>query len=412
MRGRNICLTLMAALALAACDPAEQRSSMKSRPPTTGTPADQAAATSTTTTTPPQPTQTNVGTPDFLDANLGFAPVGVSCDTPPCRFDIAATSDGGLNWARRSLEPVTMPATSVLGVPKPVVHFATPSIGWLYAVPDSRDSHGGQFWRTTDGGRTWVETATAEPTVALVAHGRSVWRVERSCPAESTKDCQITVFMSGDSGAHWSALAAQPPITGDLEGFTAPGPAVAYVLSGRDAPDTDKPSLPTLSRTTDGGHSWKEIRPPCAGHRGEDLATSTPFDLWFVCHDQPGSGAMAPKHLYRSRDGGAHWSADLGTPNIGAGGRTASGSPSRACRGGSRTGISCTRDGGRHWFFPNAGGPENPRDGGIHVIEFADPRHAWALGQDGESGSFDVLWRTTDGGESWSPSVLRTQPRG
>jgi hypothetical protein len=154
------------------------------------------------------------------------------------------------------------------------------------------------------------------------------------------------------------------------------------------------------------------LRPPCVGVHdgngfiGEDLAASGASDLWLVCHDEPASGAMAPKHLYRSTDGGAHWSRDLGSPNLGVGGQTAAGSPERACRGGGRTTISCTRDGGEHWFFPIPGAADNPLDGGVRMIEFADHDHAWALGQDGETGNFDVLWRTTDGGETWSPSAI------
>jgi photosystem II stability/assembly factor-like uncharacterized protein len=297
----------------------------------------------------------------------------------------------------------------VLGVAQPVTHFASSTAGWLYAVPELPDKHGGVLWRTTDGGRTWAQAATTGATVALVAHGERVWRVERFCPANadsSPRSCRVTVFTSVDTGAHWSPLIVQPPVSGNLEGFSAPSAAVAYVLSNNDPPGNSDRTRATLTRTSDGGRSWQQIQAPCTGFVGEDLATSLPLDLWYVCHDQPGSGAMAPKHLYRSTDGGGHWSTDLGAPNLGAGGETAAGSPQRACRGGSRTSISCTRDGGRHWFFPGPDGAENPLDGGVTMLEFADPDHGWALGQDGETGSFDVLWGTTDGGETWFPSAI------
>jgi hypothetical protein len=148
------------------------------------------------------------------------------------------------------------------------------------------------------------------------------------------------------------------------------------------------------------------IRPPCTGSRGEDLAVSSPDDLWFVCHDEPGSAAMAPKHLYRSADGGTSWSGDLGAPNLGLGGETAAGSAVRACRGGGRTSISCSRDGGHHWFFPILGSADNPLDGGTRIFEFIDASHAWELGQDAATGSFNVLWRTLNGGETWSHSTI------
>ena len=403
---------LMIAVMLAgiSCQSSDHEPRVTSAPTTRATGGDGALLASGTTTMPPHQVEANVGVPDFLDADHGFAAVGVVCETSPCRFDIVATVDGGLTWERRSRQPLAISTSSLLGVPQPIVHFATTAVGWLFAIRDRPDEHGGRLWRTTDGGRTWTETATGEQTVALVSHQERVWRVERYCPMDAgTKQtpCRVTVFTSSDTGAHWSSLEAQPQVTGVLEDFAASSSSVAYVLSNSDtAYDPDDPTLGTLARTTDGGRSWQKMQAPCAGSHGEDLATSTPFDLWYVCHDQPGSGAMAPKHLYRSTEGGTHWSGDLGAPNLGAGGQTAAGSAARACRGGARTHISCTRNGGHDWFFPPSEGEENPRDGGVTIIEFADPQHAWALGQDGETGSFNVLWRTTDGGESWSSSRI------
>src|SRR5947209_6021979 len=116
------------------------------------------ASASTTTTEPPESTEKNVGTPDFLDANEGFAPVGVVCESPPCRIDVEATTDGGLTWHRQNRETLAIENSSLLSEPQPILHFATPTVGWLYAVPKPPDTHGGQLWRTTNGGQTWATT--------------------------------------------------------------------------------------------------------------------------------------------------------------------------------------------------------------------------------------------------------------
>src|SRR5258708_21001251 len=84
---------------------------------------------------------------------------------------------------------------------------------------------------------------------------------------------------------------------------------------------------------------------------------------------------MQTKHLYRSSDGGASWSQDLGTPNAGAGGHTVAASPTRACRGSSRTSIVCTRDGGRKWFVPNT----QVAYTGMGMFPFVDAVHGWPI---------------------------------
>jgi photosystem II stability/assembly factor-like uncharacterized protein len=339
----------------------------------------------------------DIGDVDFLNHHFGWAAVSWSCQDQACVV-VYQTSDGGLTWQPRTDPPLIVQDRWIF----PIVRLATEDVGWLV------DGGGGLFV-TTDGARTWRHERTDGFVVALEPYGESVWRLERSCSgSEQDSPCPYTLLVSNDQGRIWERSPAEPPIGQAGASFVRPSAEVAYILSdqGSYPPEEWRPD-PLLARTTDTGHSWTTMTPPCPAHgvggsRGWDLAVSIPDDLWLVCHDEPGSGAMQSKHLFRSSDGGQSWSADLGTPNSGAGGQTAAASPARACRGGSRTGIACTRDGGRSWFFPIPGGAENPRDGGVKVVQFSDDHHGWAIGQDAQSGNFNQLWRTTDGGESWS----------
>jgi photosystem II stability/assembly factor-like uncharacterized protein len=344
--------------------------------------------------------QVGIGYPHFLDARVGWVLFVGPCNTSAC-VDLLVSEDGGVTWHTASRGVPIRTSASVSLAPR--VHVATTTVGWVL------DGDNGML-RTEDGGATWRSEATEGAVAGIQAHGSDVWRLDESCPSNALA-CKYVLNVSSDTGQTWQRAPTQPPVRDVVASFAGPSAEVAYVLSdsvhggGEGSPD------PLIARTSDGGRSWTTRPAPCSGFRSWahetffDLAVSEPNDLWLVCGDEPFSGAMQPKHLFRSSDGGRSWSQDLGTPNGGAGGRTVAGSPKRACRGGGRTSIACTSDGGHTWRYPNEG-KDNPLDGGVDVIQFTDELHAWATGQS-ESADFNVLWRTTDGGDSWSPVSVR-----
>ena len=378
------------------------------------TPALMVPLPSSPTSAPLRSRDATVGEVRFLNAAFGWAPVSQPCGDDTCVV-VYVSDDGGATWIPRTDPPLALgDGTQVRIAPAPAVRLATKDLGWLIDVE-------GKLYSTTDGAKTWSREATESSIVGLEAFEESIWRLERSCPTSRAR-CRYTLATSNDYGRHWAPLEQQPPMgpsgSSSLRPeFARPSAKVAYILSDSgdypaaahsgDPPPSEWKPDPVFAHTEDGGRTWITTPPPCpatgnGGSWGLDLATSIPGDLWLVCQDEPGSGAMQPKHLYRSSDNGENWSEDLGTPNAGAGGRTAAASPARACRGGSRTSISCTRDGGRTWFWPIPNSEDNPRDGGIEVYQFADDRHGWAVGQDKQTGNFNLVWRTADGGESWS----------
>lgn len=391
-------LGLVVTLLVTACEPgrhpsASPTSTSSVQPATTAT-----TSTSTSTSLPPSPP--SVVSVDFLNAELGWAVLFRPCGTQTCWL-LYASNDGGASWK---------PRTESLPLPEPYfgprVRMASPEVGWLVDPKDQPEKRS-IVLATRDGGRTWREVPTEADGVSMEPQGRSVWRLEWKYvrPGEVRED---SLLASDDYGATWHPLPAPPPHNGIFVGFSRPTAEVAYVLSdGRLQPYEDRAgSAPLLARTADGGRSWTTRTPPCTGDAGADLDTSTPRDLWLVCSDNPASGAMQGKHLYRSSDGGDHWSGDFGTPNLGAGGATAVASPTRACRGGSRTGIRCTFDGGRRWEATVlSGGQENYFDGGVGVVEFFGLR-GWATGVMSSDLPLNLVWRTTDGGHSWSPVAV------
>jgi len=345
---------------------------------------------------------------NFLDAGFGWAPVVQSCSDASC-VSVFVSDNGGERWWRRTGSPIVVAEPESPSIhPRPMVRLATKDIGWLI-------DWAGRLFSTTDGAVTFHPEPTSGAVIDLQAHGEQVWRLDKSCDPQGS--CQVSLMTSSDYGRTW-AVGHPPAIGRTGASFAWPSAQAGYILSDRgdSTIDAARPD-PVLTRTLDGGKTWTTSAPPCSGYDngsgyegsgsgGWDLAASSPSDLWLVCQDTPASGAMQPKHLYRSSDGGASWSQDLGTPNAGAGGHTVAASPARACRGGSRTSIACTHDGGRTWFYPVP--QANPDDGGVDVYQFVDELHGWAIGQDPDTGAISALWHTADGGDSWSRQHVTT----
>jgi photosystem II stability/assembly factor-like uncharacterized protein len=276
--------------------------------------------------------------------------------------------------------------------------FTSQTVGFLY----------GRGLRVThDGGSTWYDPQLTRyvdesggPTdarvLALQARGANVWALA-ACPPKSR--CSMEFFVSNDGSSTWAKRSA-PMLRDDTGSSTSlarvsatKGYAVAAI--GVEGEDPERAPYRHIAVTEDSGTTWRYLPDPCHASVAELLAASSEDDLWLVCGGQPAT-AMQGKEVYRSTDGGAHWtlraSTIIGNQEVGR--IPASGhvdglvavSPTRAYLGLGRATQFQTLDGGRTWTnsFPfgasEGGGPVN----------FVDPTHGWGTGE-------FRLYRTVDG---------------
>ena len=159
-----------------------------------------------------------------------------------------------------------------------------------------------------------------------------------------------------------------------------------------------KVSLPNdeLARSSDAGRTFVTGAGPCVPGLGGELAPTSTRVVWAVCPTGMSGGAS------RSTNGGISF-ARLRTPPLVNSAQLAPASESTAvlARGvGAR--LLRTIDGGNTWNSPKT--PERATD--IMWVGFTDARVGAALAQTGYDASakteVTVLWRTTDGGATWS----------
>jgi hypothetical protein len=129
-------------------------------------------------------------------------------------------------------------------------------------------------------------------------------------------------------------------------------------------------------------------------------------DIWLVAGDA-GAGIFGGKTILVSRDGGQTWSLRANTAMDGSNrvGNICSGcgymssftpvSAWKAFMGLGRGGLLGTKDGGRTWYEAIPLEIVNPADGMAGPAYFIDPLHGWVISQAG-------LFRTTDGGDTWT----------
>jgi photosystem II stability/assembly factor-like uncharacterized protein len=315
-----------------------------------------------------------VGPLSFVSPSRGYGLVEFDTTGQSTAQQLVVTEDGGVTWQAATSTPL-------------------PAWASMLEFTDANDGYawGGQGLDVThDGGEHWelsLSLATASQAVSPI--GRNIWAISASDVLET----------SSDGGNSWQK-AVQPPVS-NLADLSRVSTSVAYILScSQTIQNGSQPG--DLARTEDGGQTWQILPLPqgCAGGQSDLVSLSTD-DLWFVQFSSPATD-MSSKWVYRSYDGGAHWtlmaSENIGNPNEGTGRISSTGDfgplsvlasePNRAWLAEDRGGLLVTTDGGATWQF--AYGDPNVDAFGPPFVSFLDASHGWSATGDG-------LWRTTDG---------------
>ena len=317
---------------------------------------------------------------------------------PGERYLAALTADGGRTWTLAS-EPPGLSAPQLSG-----------RDGWAEGGTRTAFLH---FYVTHDDGRHWAVAQGAVPSAGPSAPsiaGGEVWSFS-GC----LHGCGVKILHVAVSASRLTATVAQPIPDDHLNTqVLAAGPGSAYVVRwvfGSTAAST-------LFVTHDDGRSWRRLAPlRCADGR---LFVGTPTVLYAECQN----GSQTAVEIIRSTHGGLHWQpvATESEFTLVPAGRAVLWGIADQIRS-SRVAFSqgdfrpvtysrVTRstDGGVRWLpvlnvpgavVNNSLVATGPSSADLLVI-------ATRGGRDGQAPSTALtVYRTTDGGRSWTPTAIR-----
>jgi photosystem II stability/assembly factor-like uncharacterized protein len=270
--------------------------------------------------------------------------------------ELLLTTDGGVNWRRIATQ-------SELGE----ISMVNTTVGWAVGGPTPMDTQTEPFavrpapiLRTTDGGRTWVDTGERAESVCAAS------------PAAAWGAAGTTVLRTVDAGASWSARTLYSPRWYSVGHIGCSSASVAWDLAWGGGSMSQTPYL--ASRTSDAGNTWTPLL-----HEAE-------FPL------PPGVSRVH-----------AEIDANPGPLEVESAAIALFAGSCGACQS-----VSVTRtvDGGAS--FTHVHFKEHRRVGEAVPLSmsFPDANHGWLLvGVSGLKAA--QLWRTTDGGASWTRLTLR-----
>jgi photosystem II stability/assembly factor-like uncharacterized protein len=305
----------------------------------------------------------------------------VRCRGARC-YAVARTTDGG-----RSFTTAAAPRLPTQGS-QPELWRSGADDGFVF-VPGARPA----LYATHDRGSTW--RSTLRGVVAFAAAGANAYAVTADC--SETGCVRYRFVRSRASGDSWTASPTPFTPDGSVLDLSARGDDV-WLLGTRAGGQAR--AHDALARSTDAGRTFTTGPGPCYPGLGGTLEPSDGA-VWAVCPTGMAAGA------WRSTDGGATF-RQLRTPELVNSTRLAPASARVAALVGSGepTRILFTTDGGSAWA--RATTPPGAR--AVIWLGFADARVGYALAQRGWNARAKVddvaLWRTTDGGASWSRTAL------
>ena len=330
----------------------------------------------------------------MIDATTGWALAGKA---------VLQTSDGGMHW-----KDVTPPGYSL--TPDSVMDALTRSQAWV-AIPQSNYATT-RIFRTTDGGQSWQSTTipngqsgTRVAQITFV-NAQDGWILANRGGAITAEVASI--YRTTDGGKTWvnvaNALAASTdgPAPGHLPyGGAKSGIHFLNASTGWITGTVLVPGFTWLFVTHDGGSTWNQQKLPLPqGVPSGQLWLRPP--LFFsategilpVGFSNSVSGTGIAAVIYTTHDGGATWEATTPVPvalnavdflDMQHGWVT------------DGTVLYVTTDGGQSWAKMAPGSSFK------HVTQlgFVSSTEGWAIGGQGKGARF--LLKTVNGGQSWTP---------
>lgn len=288
---------------------------------------------------------------------------------PSAPVGVYKSTDGGLTWQLKNngFNPIYQAGGMVMDPNNPSV---------LYVSIETQN-YQVEHYKSTDGGETWVLTDFPVGVLAINPYDSNVmyggaWEL----------------YKSVDGGESWTMVLDPYMSVTDLV-IDPNNPDILYV-------GTDD----WIYKSVDGGSTWQKLPHIIAPYYPVgDLYVDAVSNLYALSW---GGG-----HLFKSEDGGYTWSIrDSGIREFYVGGGAARPlfhiypSDPPVLYIASDTAIARSLDGGMTWeYLP---GPDNlPHMASIHVVN-PDVVFAGIIDFPPPSGRFHTLWKSTDGGHTWS----------
>lgn len=285
-----------------------------------------------------------------------------SSDAAGASILVKSTGDGGQHWRSANFTSSVQTASAIVGI-----EFAGSRNGWIYALDSGMFEDIEVLLVTEDGGATWSEPADgacvkSPVSVLLGSQGDDVfWGSDPHAGGAPAQDA--TLFWSKADACNWSTVRIPVPkmyrysVPTGIQFFNKRDGVLATTLTAERSGTS--PAM-VLFRTTDGGITWTPSPPLVVPDAIWDRPVfSDPDHGWLVGRR---SNLVL---LYRTTDAGESWSSTGVSELAGVAGAT---------------------------------------------VSIIDSETGWlATWQDGPK-QLSRLWKTTDGGLTWTPLVYSLQP--